>query len=250
VAIEEVDDRGRRQWIPDGVAAEFATLAAELLDVSTVHEVLTRVAGTARAVVPGAEVVSVTLRADGGGLDTLVATAPLARHLDELQYEFGEGPILQAFETTGLGIAEAGDLATDERFPRWGPAAAEAGIRDVLTLGLYPKQDPPRMGTLNVYTSQAHGLDDTDRDIAVILAAHASTALAGTLATTAAELEKAQLVQAISSRDVIGQAKGILMERRGISADRAFTLLREASQSLNLKLVRVAETLVTRRADI
>jgi hypothetical protein len=208
------------------------------------------VADTARAVVPGAEVVSVTLRTDDGGLDTIVATAPLARHLDELQYELGEGPILEAFETTGLGIAEAGDLATDGRFPRWGPAAAEAGIHDVLTLGLYPKQDPPRMGTLNVYASQAHGLDDTDRDIAVILAAHASTALAGTLATTAADLEKAQLVQAISSRDVIGQAKGILMERRGISADEAFGVLRAASQSLNVKLAQVAQTLVDRRTEV
>ena len=247
---ENADGERSGQGIPDGVAAEFAALARSLLDVSTVHEVLTRVADTARAVVPGAEVVSVTLRADDGGLDTVVATAPLARHLDELQYSLGEGPILHAFETSGLGIAESGDLAADGRYPRWGPAAARAGIRDVLTLGLYPEQEPPRMGTLNVYASQTDGLDDTDRDIAVILAAHASTALAGTLATTAAELEKAQLVQAISSRDVIGQAKGILMERRGISADRAFTLLREASQSLNLKLVRVAETLVTRRADI
>ncbi len=250
MAMEDADGGRRRQGIPDGVAAEFAALAGELLDVSTVHEVLTRVAATAQAVVPGAEVVSVTVRADGGGLDTLVATAPLAQHLDELQYTLGEGPILQAFESHGLGIAESDDLAVDERFPRWGPTAARAGIRDCLTIGLYPQQKPPRMGTLNVYTSQAHGLDDTDRDIAVILAAHASTALTATYATTAAELEKAQLIEAISSRDVIGQAKGILMERRGISADHAFTLLREASQSLNLKLVRVAETLTSRRADI
>jgi GAF domain-containing protein len=236
--------------IPHGVAAEFATLAQELLDVSTVHEVLTKVATSAQAVIPGAEVVSLTLRREDGGLDTAVATAPLARELDGLQYELGEGPILVAFESDGLGLAEAGDLADDERFPRWAPAATDAGIRDVLMLGLFPKQAPPRLGTLNVYTSQPNGLNDVDRDIAVILAAHASTALAGTLATSSAELEKAQLVQAVSSRDVIGQAKGILMERRGISADEAFALLREASQSLNLKLVKVAETLATRRADI
>jgi AmiR/NasT family two-component response regulator len=84
----------------------------------------------------------------------------------------------------------------------------------------------------------------------VILAAHASTALAATMASTAAELESAQLQQALTTRDVIGQAKGILMERRGISADEAFDALRRASQSLNVKLTQVAQTLVDRRADI
>ena len=60
----------------------------------------------------------------------------------------------------------------------------------------------------------------------------------------------AQLRRALQSRDVIGQAKGILMERRGISADEAFAVLRAASQSLNVKLTQVAQTLVERRADL
>ncbi len=84
----------------------------------------------------------------------------------------------------------------------------------------------------------------------MILAAHASTALAGTVVATTAELETTQLRQALQSRDVIGQAKGILMERRGISADEAFDVLRRASQSLNIKLTTVAQTLVDRRAEI
>jgi AmiR/NasT family two-component response regulator len=94
------------------------------------------------------------------------------------------------------------------------------------------------------------GLDEQDRDIALVLAAHASTALASTMACSAAELQVAQLGQALNSRDVIGQAKGILMERRKISADEAFDVLRRASQSLNIKLTQVAKTLVDRRAEI
>ncbi|HZG89060.1 MAG TPA: ANTAR domain-containing protein, partial [Pseudonocardia sp.] len=89
-----------------------------------------------------------------------------------------------------------------------------------------------------------------DRDLALVLAAHASTALSSTIAHTATELELAQLRQAISSRDVIGQAKGILMERLGVSADEAFRTLREASQGLNVKLSQVAQTLVERRAEL
>jgi AmiR/NasT family two-component response regulator len=84
----------------------------------------------------------------------------------------------------------------------------------------------------------------------MVLAAHAATALAGTIATNAAELQVAQLREALRSRDVIGQAKGVLMERRGITEPEAFDVLREASQSLNIKLVRVATTLAERRAEI
>ena len=83
-----------------------------------------------------------------------------------------------------------------------------------------------------------------------MLAAHASTALAATMAATSAELESAQLRQALQSRDVIGQAKGILMERRKITADEAFDVLRSASQTLNVKLAQVAQTLVDHRAEV
>jgi hypothetical protein len=123
-------------------------------------------------------------------------------------------------------------------------------VHSVLAVGLFPDGDGPRMGALNVYSCTRAGLDELDRDVAVVLAAHASTALASTMASSSAELESAQLRRALQSRDVIGQAKGILMERRGISADEAFAVLRAASQSLNVKLTQVAQTLVERRADL
>jgi ANTAR domain-containing protein/GAF domain-containing protein len=235
---------------PAAVVVEFATLAQELLAASTVHDVLVRVVAAAEKVVPGVDLVSVTLHAADGRLDTPVATGPLARTLDELQYELGEGPAVQASRTTGLGLAESADLVADASFGTWGPAAARYGVHSVLSLGLFPKQEPPRMGTLNFYSTRAHGLDGADRDMAVVLAAHAATALAGTMATNAAELQVAQLREALRSRDVIGQAKGVLMERRGISESEAFDILRTASQSLNIKLVRVAATLTERRAEL
>jgi len=84
----------------------------------------------------------------------------------------------------------------------------------------------------------------------MVLAAHASTALRATMSSSAADLEVAQLKEALNSRDVIGQAKGILMERRGVSPGKAFDTLRRASQALNVKLAQVAETLVEHRAEI
>jgi hypothetical protein len=245
------DEQQRRTGEPPAaVVVEFATLAQELLAASTVHDVLARVVAAAEKVVAGADLVSVTLHAADGRLDTPVATGALARILDELQYELGEGPAVTASRASGLGLAESAELALDDSYGPWGAAAARHGVHSVLALGLFPKQEPPRMGTLNFYSTRPHGLDAADRDMALVLAAHAATALAGTIATNAAELQVAQLREALRSRDVIGQAKGVLMERRGITEPEAFDVLREASQSLNIKLVRVATTLAERRAEI
>ena len=128
--------------------------------------------------------------------------------------------------------------------------AAGLGVRSVLAVGLFPRGGAPRMGALNAYSHRPGGLDEQDRDLLLVLAAHASTALAATQATTASELEVAHLREALRSRDVIGQAKGILMERRGVSADEAFDILRRASQSLNIKLTQVAEKLVEHRGRL
>jgi GAF domain-containing protein len=232
------------------LATEFARLAENLMKASTVHGVLQRVVEAARTAVPGADLVSVTLRAEDR-FHTPVQTDALATRLDEIQYRLGEGPCVESTRTPGLGLTFSGNLGAGREYPRFGPAAARHGVHSVLAVGLFPlPESVPRTGALNIYSFDVGGLDERDRDMAVILAAHASTALAATMASTAAELESAQLQQALTTRDVIGQAKGILMERRGISADEAFDALRRASQSLNVKLTQVAQTLVDRRADI
>ncbi|MGE3288880.1 MAG: ANTAR domain-containing protein [Pseudonocardia sp.] len=232
------------------LAREFVRLAETLMDDTTVLGVLHRVVLAAKAVVPGADLVSVTTRASGGGFETPVRTDLLAVRLDELQYRFAEGPCVAATVTQGLGVTFDADVGASRQYPHWGPAAAEAGVHSVLAVGLFPDVDGRRLGALNAYSRRRAGLDENDRDLLLVLAAHASTALAATLASTAAELEAAQLRDALRSRDVIGQAKGILMERRGCSEDEAFETLRRASQSLNVKLARVAQTLVENRSRL
>ena len=264
---EWADDRQRfvAEWEPalaDGpargmdrtglgpLAQQFVVLSEALLAAGTVAEVLERVVRAAKEIVPGADLVSVTMRDPDDGFRTPVETDPLATRLDELQYEMDEGPCVAATRKAGFGLVFERDLADAPDFPRYGPAAVELGARSMLAVGLFPQGDAPRMGALNLYSLSVGGLDDADRDVALVLAAHASTALAATEACSAADLEAAQLRVALQSRDVIGQAKGILMERRGISAAEAFDVLRAASQSLNVKLATIAETLVSRRADL
>lgn len=232
------------------LAEEFVRLAGYLADATTVRGVLKRVVDSGRVVVPGADLVSVTVRAPDG-FHTPVETDVLASRLDQEQYRFDEGPCVEATRTPGLGVTFCADLASSTVYPRFGPAAAALGARSLLAVGLFPRGgDVPRLGALNLYSFEVGGLDELDRDLALVLAAYASTALAATVAYTAADLEIAGLRTALNSRDVIGQAKGILMERRGISAEDAFESLRRASQALNVKLAEVAQTLVDRRTEI
>jgi AmiR/NasT family two-component response regulator len=109
--------------------------------------------------------------------------------------------------------------------------------------------EPDLSGALNIYSRRPNGLDEASRDPALLLATHASLALAGTRAVSRAELEAAQLREAVASRDVIGQAKGILMSRRRVDADEAFDILRRTSQDLNVKLTEVATTFTLRHAE-
>jgi hypothetical protein len=233
------------------LAQEFAILTYSLLDADTVEEVLTQVVRAAHQVLPAADMVSVTLRDPDGRFYTPVRTDPVADRLDELQYELDEGPCHDAALPDGPAMAHGRDLRSTELWPKWGAAAVELGAGAVLSTALLPDANPPRMsGALNVYSREPNGLDDLDVDQTLLLATHASLALAHTEAVTHAELRETQLRRAIDSRDVIGQAKGIIMARRGVPAHEAFELLRGASQQLNVKLVELAETLTARHTEL
>ncbi|MCF7553043.1 GAF and ANTAR domain-containing protein [Pseudonocardia sp. WMMC193] len=227
----------------------FSALAESMSDTTSVVEILQRVLGAAGALVPTADLVGVSLADAEGGFHSPVRGGPLVERLDELQRRFGDGPCVAATRATGPGIVYSPDVHADPLLGRWGPAAARAGVHAALAVGLFPHSAPPRAGALTFYSHRAHGLDSADRDVAVILAAHVGAALVMARATSAAEARSAHLETALATRDVIGQAKGILMERQGIGADEAFAMLRSASQRMNVKLTDVAQTLVDRRRD-
>ncbi|WP_433781436.1 ANTAR domain-containing protein [Actinomycetospora sp. CA-101289] len=251
------------------MAREFSAVArmlsAPVGETGGVVDVLDRVAHAALKMIDGAEMVSVSLRLDDGAFTTPARTDVVAGQLDQAQYEAGEGPCLAATITSGLGLAYHPDLAVPDHpvdaeaapgegdgvpWPTWGPRAVALGVRCVLSTGIFPDGEPPRQAALNCYSSLPHALDHADRDTALLLASFAGVALHHTAARTAAELEAAHLRAALSSRDVIGQAKGILMERHGYDADRAFDALTRASQQLNVKLRDIADTLARRHREL
>lgn len=240
--VDGLDDAGP-------LAREFTLLTRSLLSATTVGDVLTQVVAAARRVVPAVHMASVTLRTSDGRFHTPVETDPIAAELDQAQYRSGRGPCVESARADGPAMARSDDLGTDDRWPEFASASVRAGFGSVLATSLMPEDSGSELpGALNLYSRGRSAFTPADVDRALLLATHASLALATTTAVSAAELERSQLKTAIASRDVIGQAKGILMARRGLTADAAFDVLRRTSQDINVKLVDLATT-VTERPD-
>ena len=220
-----------------------AELAEHLFTSDSVEEVLARIVTAAVDMIGGADLASLSVLVAGSGIRTPAYTDPLALHLDEGQYDTGEGPLVDIALGGHLPYLEVTDLAAGPGWPAFRPLAAGLGIRAMLSLGVItggstggqPGRPPARrtLGALNLYARRPDAFDRNARDIGLLLAAHAAVALAATA-------QASQLREALRTRDVIGQAKGILMERRKLTADQAFEVLRRTSQRLNIKLRDVA----------
>jgi GAF domain-containing protein len=169
---------------------------------------------------------------------TPVATDERLRRLDEAQYELGEGPCREAIlqhETVRVD-----DLATDPRWPAWGHAmVAELGMRSSLSFRHFTRPDRT-WGALNVYSTTPHAFTDEDVEQGRIIAALAASALARSI-------NDEHLARALESRTLIGQATGMLMERYGLDAERAFDVLRRLSSQHNVKLRDLADQVVHTR---
>ncbi|MEA5367141.1 ANTAR domain-containing protein [Amycolatopsis sp., V23-08] len=233
------------------VAQPFEMLTRALLGTRTVGGALQHVVDATAVAIPAAAVVSVTLRSSEGEVFTPVHTDGAAADLDRVQYATGRGPCLDSADPRGPAYAASHDLEAERRWPEFAAAAAAAGYRAVHSTEVLPGAGPGRStGALNIYFIDPYTLDDTDRHTALLLATHAALALAHARSTELADLNDIRLHQAIDTRDVIGQAKGILMHRQGITADEAFALLRATSQNLNVKLVDIARNLVDRHSEL
>ncbi|GAA1829115.1 GAF and ANTAR domain-containing protein [Pseudonocardia ailaonensis] len=233
-----------------GWASEFSELATSLRSAGTIDTALGRIVEAGAALIPKADLVSLTLRRDDGRYVTAAANEQLAARLDQLQYELDEGPCVLASRRDGVGLFASSDLDGDPLLRRWGPKAARAGVHCALAVGLFAHEDPPRTGALNFFAFTRGALDDADRDAAVVLAAYAAAVLDSLTAAGAAREENRHLREALHNRDVIGQAKGVLMEREGINEDAAFELLRSVSQQTNVKLAELARTVAERRTEL
>lgn len=206
-------------------------------DLNTLH---TKIALIATETVPGADFASVTML-KFGKLSTPACTHKTAKLLDEKQYELGDGPCLAAMRHRGL---EHVSTASEERWPAFVSAAAENGVLAAMSVPLGNHETV--VGALNLYSQSTAGYDDGACDVACTFADQLGVAVASaTLYAESFELAH-QLQQAMESRAVIEQAKGILMAAQRCSADEAFDILVRASQNQNRKLRAIATEIVER----
>jgi GAF domain-containing protein len=222
----------------ESLGALHAELAGVVIVGREMPEVLTEIVQISRRAIPGAEATSITLIRDERAF-TAAYDGQIAMDADELQYQRGYGPCLDAGRSGEVFVVT--DMPTEERWPDYGRHVAELGVRSSLSIPL-PFQGAT-IGALNNYALTPGAFGEADVRLAEEVAAFVAIAVANAEASARATDDVTNMRRAMESRAVIEQAKGILMERYKVTSDQAFTLLTHASQRSNVKLRDVAEEL-------
>src|SRR4051794_37897463 len=220
------------------LAGRMAELARAASAPRRVDAVLSDVTATATELIPGTDTAGVLLVGKGGKFESLAGTTDLPHRLDELQMQFNEGPCVEA--ALDELIVRTDDFRCEERWPKYSAAAVEIGVLSGLSFKLYTADRTA--GALNLFGFKPNAWDAESETIGTVLAAHAAAAI---LAGRQGE----QLESALSTRDRIGQAKGIIMERFSVDDVRAFEMLRRLSQDSNTRLIDVAQRVIDTRGE-
>lgn len=205
-------------------------MARDLLAQPTVQQTLDRIVAHAVDLVDGCESAGI-LVIENREVRSLAWTDELAQRSDLVQGELGEGPCLdatlrdhQVFRITDMSTA-------GDRWPKYAPRARELGIGSALGFLLFTEDE--NLGALNMYSSSPNAFGERTEHVGWLLASHAAVAFSAARTET-------QLRTAITTRQEIGEAIGILMERHKLTEEQAFDLLRRESQANNIKLRQVA----------
>jgi GAF domain-containing protein len=215
------------------LATTLAQLARELDAPRDLDTTLQNIVESAARSLPGINHVGITIAHRNGRMETRAASDPFVLQLDELQYVVGEGPCVYAIESQPVVKVEHAE--TEQRWPRFIPGAVKLGLKSQLGLQLYVQDET--LGALNLYSTSTRTISDETTHLAELFATHAA------LAFGHARRED-QLNSAILSRQLIGQATGVIMERYGLDEGRAFEYLARVSSHSNIKLRDIAQEVV------
>jgi GAF domain-containing protein len=212
------------------VMGELArALQEEHGDVSKTLEAIT--AAAVRSV-PGTDECGITLVTGRRRVESRAPTGELPRTVDGIQERLAEGPCLSAVYEQQTVLVD--DIPSERRWPRFAAEVADLGVGSMLSFQLFVTGG--NLGALNLYSREPHGFDADAESIGLVFATHAAVALAG------AQQEE-RMRSAMTSREVIGQAQGILMERFRFTGAQAFQVLARASSHTNRKVADIAEEL-------
>jgi GAF domain-containing protein len=216
----------------ESLAEVFGDLAVEMQAQKGSSDTLQSIVEAAPKVVPGARWAGISL-VQGTKIVSEVPTSRSVAELDQLQSDLNQGPCLTALRE--YHTVHIDDMRTETRWPDFGREALQRGTRSMLSFQLFVRSE--NLGALNLYSDEPGAFSEDSFLIGEILAQHAAVAMIGAAAET-------QFENALATRDVIGQAKGMLMQRDNLTGLQAFSLLTRASQQTNIKLSDVARWLV------
>ena len=217
------------------LAVRMADLARTIA-LRKVDDVLADVTATAKELIPGVDIAGVLLVGKAGSFETLAPTNDLMFKLDELQMRYLEGPCVTA--ALSEIVVRTDDFRDESKWPNYSPEVVQLGVLSGLSFKLYTADRTA--GALNLFGYEPKLWDTDAETIGMVLAAHAAAAIL-------ASREGDQLQSALSTRDRIGQAKGIIMERFKIDDVQAFGMLRQLSQDTNTKLIDIAQRVIDTR---
>ncbi|QLQ11341.1 MAG: GAF and ANTAR domain-containing protein [Nocardioidaceae bacterium] len=222
--------------LPEPVVS-FSQIALDLHDADGSEETVERIVEFSRIALASDDAGVLILRSRSR-IEVAASTSEAASQAHLLEVQLDEGPCLDAIEDFST-VYRINDTTTDLRWPRWSAAVVQLGFRSVLAAPLATNER--RYGSINVLAHRPNAFDEDDEAVAMILARHASVALA-------ASHDIEGLRKAMDARKLIGIAMGILMERYSIEHQQAFDVLRRYSQASNIKLRDVAQQVVAEGA--
>lgn len=220
------------------LTAEFVELTRHLFATHQLKQVVARVLQFAASALPGDMGIAVAI--SGGAMTPLrLATDAVAEQLDAYQLDTNRGPTVEA-----LHAPEPVHAVTLAPWPELNTLGAAFGVSAALAQGLAVPRERSwhPLGVMTVY-AESSSFDEATRDLCSIFAAYLAVAAGLEYDRNNVARREAALHRALGSRDVIGQAKGILMERQRIPAGEAFDILQRTSQRLNVQLREVAARL-------
>jgi GAF domain-containing protein len=218
------------------LAVRMAELARAVAAPRPADEILSEVTAAAVDLIPGVDTAGILLITKGGKFESHGGTTDLPHELDELQHMLQEGPCMDA--ALHDVIVRIDDFRNETRWPAYSAAVVKLGVLSGLSFRLYTNERTA--GALNLFGFQPTEWDSDKQTTGMVLAAHAASAIMSSR-------QGEQLQSALATRDRIGQAKGIIMERYGVDDMRAFDMLRRLSQEGNTPLVDIAARVIDTR---
>ncbi len=236
-------DEGVVEWWPvaapasERVLAEtFAEISQVLLGEPDVQHTLEKMCELLVLTVEGCDHAVVTVVRDHH-LSSPASSDDVGPAVDAIQFEVGDGPCVEAIREQQTVITD--DLVTETRWPRFSRRAVETtGVRSMLAFRMF--LDGDTLGSLNLYSKEPSSFNHESLAVGTIFAAHAAVALRAAQARE----DVTRLREVIAARELIGQAKGILMGRQGISSQAALDILCRGAERLKMELRDMARRIV------